>query len=355
MDTEPLLSEDDLLSHWRSVHGSAPPPAPPPPLPPQTAGAGATPGSLLGNTGQGGLSGVLAVVDDTMHLRSMRLACYRIAAEEGAAFVCVHVAAPSLADLLVRNARRVGAQRVPEASLRKVVAELEPPDPGRVYWERDSLRIVCSAGADGGDPRGGGTVDGYAHRSYTLSTWSTTAGGATTGWTTPSMLASGAPPPASGQDRQPDTAPRFALQEVWREILRLWARRPLPAQVEADRAAAAAAAVAAQRTAQTETAASLLHAVDIQLRELVAATMKRAAAGAAGRSGPSRRQATAEVKQMAGLANKCRKAVLAEAKAKVAAAEAAAPSSLGRAELLAWVVARFNDAMDAPQNGCSHR
>ena len=62
MDTEPLLSEDDLLSHWRSVHGSAPPPAPPPPLPPQPAGAGATPGSLLGNTGQGGLSGVLAVV-----------------------------------------------------------------------------------------------------------------------------------------------------------------------------------------------------------------------------------------------------------------------------------------------------
>ena len=43
-----------------------------------------------------------------MHLRSMRQACYRLAAEEGAAFVTVHVSA-ALSQLLRRNAARSGA------------------------------------------------------------------------------------------------------------------------------------------------------------------------------------------------------------------------------------------------------
>ena len=50
----------------------------------------------------------LVLVDDNMHLRSMRQACYRLAAEEGAAFVTVHVSA-ALSQLLRRNAARSGA------------------------------------------------------------------------------------------------------------------------------------------------------------------------------------------------------------------------------------------------------
>ena len=188
----------------------------------------------------------LVIVDDNMHLRSMRQACYRVAAEEGAAaFVTMHVAAP-LEDLLRRNAQRPGAECVPEPSLQKIVAELESPavcskvggKPAKpaVYWEREVLQIAWRRpDADDG---------GAGHGSE---------GAAFAPWLSTVAQAHPAPLPAE----------LVALAEsVWPWLLRAWAATPSPAAVETARAEAAKSAQAMRQGSQAETAASLGVAVD---------------------------------------------------------------------------------------------
>ena len=244
----------------------------------------------------------LVIVDDNMHLRSMRHACYRVAAEEQAAFLTIHVTAP-LETLLFRNAARKGAECVPEASLRKIFAELEPPavctsvnDPAKplVYWEREVVKLAHGAGAV-----------------VRLST------------------ASAVHPHALPAE------PTSLAEVVWPWILRAWGARPSPAEVEQQRADAEKAKAATRKESQAETAASLGVAVDALLRNLVSATMAQAKSAAEGGHGPA-------VKAVAMAANKQRKLVLQRAKDRAKEAHGNAEDvGSERESLLAWCEAEY--------------
>lgn len=276
----------------------------------------------------------LLLIDDTMHLRSMRLACYRIAAEEGASFVCLHVSAP-LEVLLDRNAKRRGAARVPEASLRKIYAEIEPPCADKEYWERDSLFLQHP----------GGTADhttsgdcGQAHNQPS----SADGHSENTLWHIRSCSAFNGPTVAGG-DNVVEVA-EASLDEIWAALLQLWARQPSPMAVEAARADASAAVVAQTRTSQAETSASLVHAVDASLREAVAGSVQQAKQLAT--SGNSGCTAVSAVKQTAAAANRARKAVLHEAKTGLVASAAwpespPPPLPINKRQLQKWAKARF--------------
>ena len=249
----------------------------------------------------------LVIVDDNMHLRSMRQACYRVAAEEtAAAFVTLHVTAP-LEALLQRNAQRPGVECVPEPSLRKIVAELEPPAVcGAVggkaakpaaYWEREALQIAWRS------PDGGAPGEGMALWLSTLSAMHP------------------APLP---------TEPVALAESVWSWLLRAWAARPAPAEVERARAEAVKAAQAMRQGSQAETAASLGVTIDGLLRKLVGSTM--AAAKANGANG--------NVKAVAGAANKQRKEILQRSKQRLSKEK-----DLAREEVLAWCEAEFAAGM----------
>jgi hypothetical protein len=211
--TEPMRSAAELAMHELCAHGIQSAPTPHADAPARSQ---------------------LLLVDDTMHLRSMRLACYRIAAEEGASFVCIHVTA-KLGTALTRNAKRTGTACVPEPSLRKIFVEMEPPSPDAVYWERDVLHLSHTAD-DEVAPHEPGT-------DATPDSWD---------------LESTAPGVRAG--------PRCSAGDVWHALLRHWARQPSPSSVEAARVAAAAEAAARTRVSQSETAASVTHAVDAALR-----------------------------------------------------------------------------------------
>jgi len=75
---------------------------------------------------------VLVLVDDTMHLRSMRHAYWRLARDRGAGFVVVHVDASPDA-CWARNAARDASTRVPEDAFLRVRAAFEAP--GSEPWE----------------------------------------------------------------------------------------------------------------------------------------------------------------------------------------------------------------------------
>jgi hypothetical protein len=288
-EVEPWSSAAALAAHELTAHG----------------GRGC--GEVGGDGAAAAAAAVLVVVDDNMHLRSMRQACYRVAAEEAAAaFVTVHVTAP-LQALLQRNAQRPGVECVPEPSLRKIVAELEPPavcgavggkaaEPA-VYWEREALQIAWR-GVDGGAP-GEGMVP----------------------WLSTLSAVHPAPLP---------TDPAALAESVWPWLLRAWAARPAPAEVERARAAAAEAAQAMRQGSRAETAASLGVAIDGLLRKLVGGTM--AAAKAKGADG--------NLKAVAGAANKQRKDILQRSKQRLGEEK-----GLAREEVLAWCEAEFADGM----------
>lgn len=202
-ETEPWPSVASLAAHEQEAHGLRPEDLPEPDAERRQQ---------------------LVIVDDNMHLRSMRHACYRVAAEEQAAFLTVHVTAP-LETLLARNAGRKGAECVPEASLRKIVAELEPPAvctsakaPAKplVYWERDVVKLAHEAGT-----------------AVRLSTASAV------------------------EPRTLPAEPASLAEAVWPWILRAWGTRPSPAEVEQHRADAEKAKAATRKESRAETAASL--------------------------------------------------------------------------------------------------
>jgi O-phosphoseryl-tRNA(Sec) kinase len=69
----------------------------------------------------------LVIVDDTMHYRSMRAECWRIARTTGAAYLFSHIKCPR--DVaLERNKLRPPGQRVPEEVFKRTVAIFEPPE-----------------------------------------------------------------------------------------------------------------------------------------------------------------------------------------------------------------------------------
>ncbi len=248
----------------------------------------------------------LVIVDDNMHLRSMRHACYKVAAEEQAAFVTMHITAP-LDTLLARNAERNGVEYVPEASLRKIYAELEPPAvctstaKPSVYWERDVVKLAHELADMPTD------VDSVVR----LSTDSVVE---------PQTLSS---------------EPTALAEAVWPWLLQALGAQPSPAEVEQQRADAAQAKAAARKESQAETAASLGVAVDGLLRKLVGAAMGQAKAAAQSGNGPA-------VKDVAGAANKQRKLILQRAKDRTKDAGGSdSDVNIDRESLLSWCEAEF--------------
>ncbi len=69
----------------------------------------------------------LIIVDDTMHYRSMRAECWRIARATGAAYLYSHIKCP-IEVALERNSHRPAGQRVPEEVLKRTAAMFEPPE-----------------------------------------------------------------------------------------------------------------------------------------------------------------------------------------------------------------------------------
>ena len=101
-----------------------------------TVAAAAAGAGVAGDEVEGGARPVpvplLVLVDDTMHLRSMRHAYWRLARDRGAGFVVVHVDTPPDA-CWARNAARNASARVPEDAFARVRAAFEAP--GSEPWE----------------------------------------------------------------------------------------------------------------------------------------------------------------------------------------------------------------------------
>jgi hypothetical protein len=81
----------------------------------------------------------LVVVDDTMHLRSMRREVYALGRARGVPVVIIWLRAP-LALALARNSTRAPAYQVDEAAISRIHAALEPPD-GSLVQDRCFLVV----------------------------------------------------------------------------------------------------------------------------------------------------------------------------------------------------------------------
>lgn len=103
---------------------------------------------LEGGSGEEGVGSgerCLVLVDDTMHLRSMRHAYWRLARDRGAGFVVVHVD-ESVDVARARNADRDASTRVPEDAFARIVDAFEVP--GAEPWEAgDALVRVGRCGS----------------------------------------------------------------------------------------------------------------------------------------------------------------------------------------------------------------
>mmetsp|Transcript_1186 Transcript_1186/g.7749 ORF Transcript_1186/g.7749 Transcript_1186/m.7749 type:complete len:365 (+) Transcript_1186:2555-3649(+) len=80
------------------------------------------------------------VVDDNMHLRSMRKEYFRIAREHRACYVQVFVDVPCEV-ALERNRRRVEEQRVPDQVVLDMHERFERPKPDKYTWEQNTLVV----------------------------------------------------------------------------------------------------------------------------------------------------------------------------------------------------------------------
>ncbi|KAL4541081.1 hypothetical protein Ndes2437B_g05471 [Nannochloris sp. 'desiccata'] len=84
----------------------------------------------------------IVIVDDTMHYRSMRAECWRIARAAGAAYIHAHINCP-LETALERNELRPPGQRVPEEVLRRTAAIFEPPEENQhCPYDSDTYKVL---------------------------------------------------------------------------------------------------------------------------------------------------------------------------------------------------------------------
>jgi hypothetical protein len=86
----------------------------------------------------------LVVVDDTMHLRSMRREVYALGRARGVPVVVIWLRAP-LALALARNSTRVPAHQVEESAIGRIHTALEPPD-GSLVQDRCFLVVDADSG-----------------------------------------------------------------------------------------------------------------------------------------------------------------------------------------------------------------
>jgi tRNA uridine 5-carbamoylmethylation protein Kti12 len=84
----------------------------------------------------------LLIIDDTMHYRSMRAECWRIARATGAAYLHAHIKCP-LERALERNQLRPPGQRVPEKVVRRTAAIFEPPEENQhCLYDSDAYKVL---------------------------------------------------------------------------------------------------------------------------------------------------------------------------------------------------------------------
>jgi len=86
----------------------------------------------------------VVVVDDTMHLRSMRREVYALGRARGVPVVVIWLRAP-LALALARNSTRVPAYQVEESAIGRIHTALEPPD-GSLVQDRCFLVVDADSG-----------------------------------------------------------------------------------------------------------------------------------------------------------------------------------------------------------------
>lgn len=83
---------------------------------------------------------VLVILDDTMHLRSMRRECWQLARAASSAYVQIHVVC-SLKQALFRNAQRPLAARIPEQVIAKAATMFEDPQHSSCEWDRNTIVV----------------------------------------------------------------------------------------------------------------------------------------------------------------------------------------------------------------------
>jgi tRNA uridine 5-carbamoylmethylation protein Kti12 len=89
---------------------------------------------------QGETGRVLVILDDTMHLRSMRRECWQLARAVSSAYVQICVVC-SLKQALNRNAQRPLASQIPEHVIAKAATSFEDPQNSSCEWDRNTLVI----------------------------------------------------------------------------------------------------------------------------------------------------------------------------------------------------------------------
>eukprot|EP00899_Mesostigma_viride_P013128 jgi/Mesvir1/21816/Mv04201-RA.2 len=169
---------------------------------------------------------LLLLVDDNMHLRSMRKKYWQLARKARCAFLQVFLRC-HLDEAANRNAARAQDSIVPDHVLRGMAATLEPPAGDEYSWEANTLVLETSASA-GAAAGGEASGDGASCGPTPTSLLNTLLASLESHWITP-------PPPL-----EPDVE---------------W---------DAQRAAAA-----------LETAANLQHSLDLRARKAISAAMAR--------------------------------------------------------------------------------
>jgi tRNA uridine 5-carbamoylmethylation protein Kti12 len=89
--------------------------------------------AMQGETGR-----VLVILDDTMHLRSMRRECWQLARSVSSAYVQIFVVS-SLKQALNRNAQRPLEAQIPEHVIAKAATSFEDPRNSSCEWDRNTL------------------------------------------------------------------------------------------------------------------------------------------------------------------------------------------------------------------------
>lgn len=91
----------------------------------------------------------IVVADDNAQYRSMRYILFKVARDAACAFASVFVAT-EVDEAVRRNAVRAAADRVPEATIRRMASQLEPPDAAKHVWEAHSVTVDGMSEDDAG-------------------------------------------------------------------------------------------------------------------------------------------------------------------------------------------------------------
>lgn len=222
-----------------------------------------------GGGGNGRRRVTVVVLDDTFHYKSMRREARKVARTSNAGLVIVHVDVP-LDVCLLRNAHRLPLhRRVPEHSLRRIHATLEPPGTrgGREGNE------ASSGGDGGGDGGSGGGNSGNSEREAT-SRFDGSAGTATNVQKglplAPELREEGATVVVVRSTDLLQSPPQHLSDTTSRIWAAVATAHALPA-LESEEDIAAAATAAAESRAITDK--SILHAADLALRKVLSSTM----------------------------------------------------------------------------------